>query len=126
MPIFTLTITVAFAALFSHADGYAAKKDQTIARSLENMTYKTGWVLLGAVTEDYRAWAAANDSHVPYKTGGFEIVGKTVDRTKPVLPRKGDLIRITDREPIVILDYATTAEKRRLDPPSSVTRSLGI
>src|SRR6266508_2296023 len=105
MALFTLTIAMAFAGLVTHADGSATQKDQTITASLESLTYKTGWVLLGGITANSKAWAAGNDSHVPYKTGGFEIVGRNVNRKKPVLPRKGDLIRITDREPIVILNY---------------------
>jgi hypothetical protein len=90
---------------------------------LETLTYKTGWIPLGDLTADSKNWAAGSDPTVPYRTGSFEILGKKVDRRKPVLPKVGDRIRITARVPIIILDYTKTGEERRLDPP--VTRGLG-
>jgi hypothetical protein len=36
----------------------------------------------------------------------------------------GERIRITARQPVIILDYATSGEKRRLEAPSSVFPDL--
>lgn len=96
--------------------------------SLDTLTHKTGWILLGALTADFRRWAVGADPNVPYMTGPFEILGRRVDRRKPILPKVGDRIRVTVRQEIMIVDYATASEQRRLTAPSSVTsvrRPLG-
>lgn len=96
--------------------------------SLDTLTHKTGWIPLGALTADSRRWAGGSDPNVPYMTGPFEILGRRVDRRKPILPKVGDRIRVTARQEIVIIDYARTGEQRRLTAPSSVTsisRPLG-
>jgi hypothetical protein len=89
------------------------------------LTWKTGWIELGAISADMKEWAAGSDHSVDFLTGGFEIVGRRVDRRKPVLPKIGERIRLTTRNEITILDYASTGEKRRLEVPFSVARSLG-
>ena len=61
---------------------------------------------------------------MPFKTGRFEILGKTVDRRRPVLPRVGDRIRLPAPVPVLILEYATKGETRLLDSPSSARRGL--
>ena len=92
--------------------------------SLETLSHKTGWIYLGALTVDYKAWFSS-DPNVDYPTGAFEIVDRSVNRRKPVLPKIGEKIRLTTRVQVRILDYATRAEARRLTPLSSANRSLG-
>ena len=101
------------------------RPDQGVVDGLGKLTYKTGWILLGAVTADSRNWAVGFDPKTDYPTGAFEIVGRNLNRRKPDLPKVGERIRLTARTPVVLLDYATVAEKRRLESPSSVTRSKG-
>src|SRR5260221_4726004 len=81
--------------------------EATTVNSLERLTYKTGWILLGGVTADLKSWAFAigvdADPKVDYLTGVFEIVGRTVDRHKPILPKVGERIRLTVRSHVSIL-----------------------
>ena len=93
--------------------------------SLERLTGKTGWIPLGDVTVDGKHWASGSDPTVDFLTGPFEILGKAVDRHTPVLPKAGERIKLTARVPVLILDFATTGEKRALDAPSAVSRSKG-
>ena len=98
------------------------------ASSLDTLVYKTGWIFLGDITLDFRRWASGSDPIVPYKTGPFEILGRRVDRRKPILPKVGERIRATLRQQVIIIDYALLGEERRLTSPSSVTsieRPLG-
>ena len=118
-----------FGNVIAQADWHArAVTARQAAGSLDALHFKTGWIMLGVLTADRRQWAAGNDPGVAYKTGAFEILGRPVDRRRAVLPKVGDRIRITTRLPVVIVDYATAGEQRRLTAPSAVTsidRPLG-
>ena len=85
---------------------------------LEALVYKTGWVAIGELTKDRRTWATASSP-------AFDVIGKRSEATRPVLPRAGDQIQLRDPREAVILDYVKAGEVRRLDPPSSIRRSLG-
>jgi hypothetical protein len=98
---------------------------QTDPGTLETLKYRTGWVYLGGLTRDRKSWAVGADATVDYLTGGFEIVGGNVDRRKPILPKGGERIRLKGRTQVLILDYLTLGEQRRLDAPSIVARSKG-
>lgn len=91
--------------------------------SLDELRGKTGWISLGDVTPDQKRWATGSDPRVEYFAGAFEYVDKVVDRRKPVLPKVGDRIRLTARRHVIILDFASTGERRALDDPSNVDRS---
>jgi hypothetical protein len=88
--------------------------------SLEELRGKTGWIPLGLVTADKRRWAIGADPAVDYDTGAFEFVDKTTNRRRPVLPRAGERIRLTARNRVTILDFASTGERRAMDDPSAV------
>lgn len=105
--------------------GAQSSASQTPTSSLEMLTGKAGWITLGDVTLDLENWVSGGDPTAGFKMGPYEIVGKNVDRRKPILPKVGDRIRLTARNEVLILDYATTGEKRALESPSSVTRSKG-
>jgi hypothetical protein len=92
--------------------------------SLDVLTNRSGWIPLGDLSADRTQWASGSDPTVPFKTGRFEILGKTVDRRRPVLPRIGDRIRLPASVPVMILDYATTGEKRAFESPASPRRRL--
>jgi hypothetical protein len=85
--------------------------------TLQDLTWRTGWIPLGDVSEDLQEWVASSDPSVAFFTGTFEIVGKTVDRRKPITPAVGERIRLAVPLDVVILGYATRREERRLDPP---------
>jgi hypothetical protein len=127
----TVTKAIVLASLVTRLSPGGGRLDasQTSKGSLDALTHKTGWVLLGGLTKDAKKWAFGvgidSDPTVDYPTGSFEILGRTVDRQKPELPKKGERIRLTARAQVTILDYATTGETRRLTAPSSLSRSLG-
>jgi hypothetical protein len=100
---------------------FAAQQDVTRGAregSLDELRVKTGWIPLGLVTNDGKQWAVGADSATEYNTGAFEFVDKTTDRRKPVLPRAGDRIRLTARNRLIILGFASTGERRALEDPS--------
>ena len=86
---------------------------------------KTGWIRLGSVTVNRKRWAGASDPNVDFPTGGFEILEKNVDRRKVSLPMAKDRIRLTAANEVIVLDYVSSGEKRALDSPASLTRSIG-
>src|ERR1035437_7166220 len=81
-----------------------------LAGALETLVHKTGWVPLGDLTRDSRKWATGSNPTATSNSGTFEILGKTIDEVKAVLPKVGERIQITARVPIIILDYATAGE----------------
>lgn len=126
MKLFTLLTPVVLAIVMTQASTSTIARMQTSpapAGSLETLTYKTGWIPLGELTADSKKWATGSDPTVPYNTGTFEILGRKVDRRKPVLPKVGDRIRLTARVPVTILEYTTDGERHRLDPPM-ISRGL--
>jgi hypothetical protein len=94
--------------------------------SLEALMGRTGWIHLGDLTADGKAWGTRGDPAVDFPAGVFEIVGERLDRHKPILPTVGDRIRLPVRTRVYILDYGTQGEKRRLEPLSALgDRNLG-
>lgn len=91
---------------------------ETEVRSLDGLVNKTGWVPLGGVTFDRRAWTGGHDPASPFMTGTYRIVGRQWDRRAPLLPDVGDRIELMTSVPVRIVDFATTGETRRLLPPS--------
>jgi hypothetical protein len=109
------------------ASAFAATQDSVKGAhegSLHELRGKTGWIGLGHVTRDRKNWAVGADPATEYNTGAFEFVDKATDRRTPVLPRVGERIRLTTRNRLIILDFASTGERRALDDPSAV-RSTG-
>jgi hypothetical protein len=94
--------------------------------SLDVLHSRTNWILLGELSRDLKHRAAGADPAVDFKTGSYEVINRKVDRRRPGLPRVGDRIRLTARNAVTILDYATAGEKRVLQSPSSVRRHLGV
>jgi hypothetical protein len=87
---------------------------------------RTGWIHLGDLTADGKAWGTRGDPAVDFPAGVFEIVGKPLDSHKPILPSIGDRIRLPVRTLVYILDYGTQGERRRLEPLSAMAnRNLG-
>lgn len=93
--------------------------------SLGSLTWKTGWIQLGDTTADLKKWAFGHDPDTDFITGVYEIVGSDWNRRTPRLPKVGARIRLTRSVPVLILDYGSAAEKRRLEPPSAAGRPLG-
>jgi len=123
-----MTIGLRFAVIVIalQASAFAITQDATRGGhegSLDELRGKTGWIGLGQVTRDQKQWATAADPATEYKTGAFEFVDKATDRRKPILPKAGERIRLTARNRIIILDFASTGEKRALDDPSAVPAS---
>jgi hypothetical protein len=81
------------------------RKDEDPWKSLQ---HKSGWVLLGVVYTDTDDWSAvpvlAEHSAPP--------------RQWPRVPVVGDVIQLKQTTSVVILDYRTTGELRRLDSPA--------
>jgi hypothetical protein len=93
--------------------------------SLGSLRWKTGWIPLGDTTANLKKWAVGHDPNTDFITGVYEIVGSDWNRREPRLPKVGARIRLVTSVPVLILDYGTAAEKRRLEPPSAVSRPLG-
>ncbi len=90
---------------------------ETEVGSLDGLVHKTGWVPLGGVTFDRRAWTGGHDPASPFRTGTYRIVGRQWDRRAPLLPDVGDRIELMTSAPVRIVDFTTTGETRRLLPP---------
>jgi hypothetical protein len=91
--------------------------DDASVTTLNGLKQKTGWIWLGDLTPDLQNWATGADPNADFFTGTYEIIGKSSDRRKPVLPDVGDQIRLARRCRVVIPDYARSGEKRALDSP---------
>lgn len=78
------------------------------SRALDALPNRSGWVLLGMISES-GVW----------QTGAKHVLVK--DGTD-VVPKPGDLIRVTAARDVVIVDFAQTGDARYLEPP--VNRSL--
>jgi len=81
------------------------RKDDDPWKSLQD---KSGWVLLGIVYTDTDNWAA-----VPVLAEHSASA-----RQWPKVPVVGDVIQLKQTTVVVILDYRTTGELRRLDSPA--------
>ena len=117
------TISVALLLLALQVSAHPSQSQDSFG-SLEGLTWKTGWIPLGDVTADGKRWATGSDPNSTFMTGVYELVGIKWDRRTPRLPAVGARIRLTGDVPIHILDYATTGEKRRMDPPPLSSRPL--
>ena len=118
---FFAVVAVVAASLAAAAPVTLGNAGQQVTRggagALEALVHKTGWIPLGDLTRDSRKWATGSNPTATSNSGTFEILGKTIDEVKAVLPKVGDRIQITARVPIIILDYATAGEDHRLEPP---------
>jgi hypothetical protein len=101
-----------------------AQQEKGTRSALDALSSKTGWIGLGDVTADRQNWFSGGDPTVDYLTGPFEIIGRQVDRRKPIFPKVGERIRLTARNMVFILDYATLGERRRLDSPTLAERPI--
>lgn len=89
--------------------------------ALEQLEFKTGWIFLGT--------RANRDA--PFRTTNgwiqtwFELLGSNTEPARPLrIPKRGDRIRLTDRDRIIIPDYAVNGEQHRLEAPTANGRSL--
>jgi hypothetical protein len=83
---------------------------ETRADALDQLEFKTGWVLLGLVTDD-DTWQELPSFQIrPEWSVTAAIPGNG-------LPRPGDQIRLNERCRIHLLDYATVGEQHRLESP---------
>lgn len=121
-----IAIVIGCIAIPSAMGDFQAALAENRSGSLEELSHHTGWIMIGAVTADHKHWAASigNDPSVSYPAGAYEILGRRLDRRKPILPGVGDKIRVTVRLPITIFDFRSAGEKHRLTAPTSVTRGL--
>jgi hypothetical protein len=74
-------------------------------RSLDTLPNRSGWLLLGALTES-GAWATA-PKHLLVADGTDSV------------PKPRDLIRVTAEQDVLILDFAQTKDSRYLEPPAN-------
>ena len=85
---------------------------ETRPDALEQLRFKTGWIPLGT--------RAKNGSGIETNNGWIQIWFEFVappGRGRQRIPKSGDRIRLTDRQRIHILDYATSGEQHRLESP---------
>jgi hypothetical protein len=119
------TRLVAAAFVMMAAALLSAQSTDKSTNALQTLSHKTGWILLGEATADLKHWAVGQmgDPSVDYFSGTYVILGRTIDRRRPIRPKIGECIRIMARGRIIILDYAVTGEEHRLAPPM-MTRGL--
>jgi hypothetical protein len=71
---------------------------------LASLAGQTGWILLGLVSEDLTRWAAGFSDD-------YEIVGRPVDRHKPIFPKVREQIRLRLSARVMIRNFAETGEE---------------
>lgn len=91
--------------------------NQDVIGSLETLTYKTGWIPLGEARTDLTGWGTTNSPT-------FEILGRATGPRSIVLPKVGERIRLVERVPLYIVDFATLGEAKRLTAPMTTRRGL--
>jgi hypothetical protein len=108
-----LTIAIALTSL-AHLTQAAESRgaDQQSVRSLRDLRTGSGWVLLGSLDVGSNKWA----SLLKHKTDGRG------DGT-PHLPSAGDVIEVTARLEVYILEYERLGEERLLESPVGVVRA---
>ncbi len=91
---------------------------QEAGSPLETLAYKTGWIDLGEVlTSDVTRWGTTNSPR-------FEFLDRAVNPATVVLPKVSDRIRLVERVPLYIVDFATLGEAKRLTAPMTTRRGL--
>jgi hypothetical protein len=112
----TLTDIRAMWRLGHESDAYVPNYE-TRLDALEQLQFKTGWIVLGT--------RARNGSGMQTWNGWVQTVFEFA--AQPGNPRRilrsGDRIRLTERARIHMRDYATNAERHRLEPPMANGRS---
>lgn len=86
---------------------------QELGRSLRDLRSRSGWILLGSLDVGSNRWA----SLLKHKTAGPG--GGT-----PQLPSVGDVIEVTARLEVYILEYERRGEERLLDSPIGLVRAI--
>jgi hypothetical protein len=95
-----MTATLALSLL--NASGHA----QTSEDPWTKLNSRTGWILLGEIDVPTQTWAVQlkHASKAPRPPHSIEV-------------NPGDVLRITENQPVVILNYTLTGEMARLQPP---------
>jgi len=102
-----------------HESGAHVPHYETRVDALEQLKFKTGWIVLGIRARNGSAVQTSNG----WMQTSFEFAVQPGARGQQRVPRSGDRIRLTERERIHILDYAISAEQRRLQSPMANGRS---
>lgn len=76
----------------------------------DRLEHKTGWVLLGDVDTVSREWVTVTSHRIPSRS-------RPESRGVPLVDEE---IVFDEAMPVVIVDFAQTAELRRLDSPAGV------
>ncbi len=79
------------------------------------MRFGTGWIFLGVRIRNGYRWGNQKDDG--WTQTSFNFVAPPNVPGDSRLPRKGDLVRLTDRSRIHIADYAMSGEEHRLVSP---------
>jgi hypothetical protein len=86
---------------------------ETRLDALEQLQFKTGWIAVGTRAKRGSGWIQT----------WFEFAAQPRARVPQRIPKAGDRIRLTERARIHIRDYATNAERNRLESPMANGRS---
>ena len=77
-----LMAILALAPVLCASDGGAFLAQRTTI-SLNRVTNKTGWILLGDLNKDGTRWASAGDPSVDFFSGVFELLDRHVGFGRP-------------------------------------------
>lgn len=106
VPITLITLTGALVAL----DGARSPIVAQAPTKLEQLAFKTGWILLGYHNQTTRVWRTAET---------FAVDARSSDWPSTPVPKVGDTIRIVSDLQVVILNFQTSGEGGRGRSPAS-------